>query len=225
MDFFNNYGTTYKRYLAHPFTMVVYGPSGSGKTQWIRRLIQNASLVSDPSPKRIIYIYSLWQPVFDEFKKLGVELVRNIPEGIMDQFDGSMPVWIILDDVMNEAFNNDEVAQLFTKGSHHLNISVIFLVQNLFMQSKQRDRAQSIYKNVHYGVYFNNPRDKTIMINFAKQFAPKKAGSLLKTFEWITKTPYNPMIVDFKQDTPEEVRVMSNVFGDPPSNSLLVHTI
>lgn len=215
----------YRRHLAHPFTMVIYGPTGSGKTRWVRRLIENSETVCEPPPRRIIYIYSIWQPIFADFRRMGVELVKGLSEGLMDQFDGSVPVWIILDDVMNEAMESDEVSKMFTQGSHHLNLSIIFIVQNLFMRSKRSDRAQSIYKNVHYGVYFNNPRDKTIMVNFAKQFAPKKSDALLKTFNWITQTPYNPMVIDFKQDTPEEVRIMSNVFGDPPSHALLIHQL
>lgn len=216
---------TYRRYFAHPFTMTVYGPTGSGKTRWLHRLIKEKATVSDPPPKRIVYVYSIWQPIFNDFKRMGVEMIKGIQEDFFLQFDGSIPVWIIFDDVMNEAMDSDLVSQLFTRGSHHLNLSVILVVQNLFMRSKRSDRAQSILKNVHYGVYFNNPRDKSIIVNFAKQFAPKNSQSLMKIFEWITRTPYNPMVIDFKQDTPNEVRVMSNVFGDPPSKTLLIHQI
>lgn len=217
--------TLYTRYFAHPFTMIVYGPTGSGKTSWIRRLIENADVVSDPPPRRIIYFYSIWQPIFSEIKKLGVEFVKNLPDDLMSQFDGTIPTWIILDDLMMKAIESEEVALMFTQGSHHLNLSVIFLVQNLFVKGKYSDRAQSIYKNVHYGVFFYNPRDKVIMMNFAKQFAPRKTNALMKEFDRIVAIPYNPMVIDFKQDTPEEVRIMSNVFGDPPSSSLLVHRI
>ena len=52
----------------------------------------------------------------------------------MDDFDGREPTLLLVDDLMNET--DDYVANLFTKGSHHRNISVVFLVQNLFHNNK-----------------------------------------------------------------------------------------
>ena len=48
----------------------------------------------------------------------------------MDNFDGREPILLIVDDLMQET--NETIANLFTKGSHHRNVSVLFLVQNLF---------------------------------------------------------------------------------------------
>jgi len=52
----------------------------------------------------------------------------------MDNFDGREPVLLVVDDLMKET--NETIANRFTKGSHHRNVSVLFLVQNLF-QKKQ----------------------------------------------------------------------------------------
>ena len=46
---------------------------------------------------------------------------------------------LILDDLMRESSSN-VILDLFTKGSHHKNISVIFITQNVFHKGKaQRD--------------------------------------------------------------------------------------
>jgi len=66
-----------------------------------------------------------------------------------DDFDGSEPVLLIVDDLMNET--DDSVANLFTKGSHHRNIIVAFLVQNLFHKNKH---IRTISLNAHYMVLF-----------------------------------------------------------------------
>ena len=56
-------------------------------------------------------------------------------EGLPADFDNAKdkPCFIILDDFLNEA-NSKDVCDVFTKGSHHRNISVILITQNLFLQ-------------------------------------------------------------------------------------------
>ena len=39
---------------------------------------------------------------------------------------------IVIDDLMNEAVNDASLLSAFTEGSHHRNISVVILMQNLF---------------------------------------------------------------------------------------------
>jgi len=51
--------------------------------------------------------------------------------------DRGKPCLIILDDVLNEVYSKD-VCDLFTKGNHHRNISVILITQNLFHQGRFR---------------------------------------------------------------------------------------
>ena len=41
--------------LQHPFTMLVAGPTGCGKTRFTFKLIENASRIVQPSPRRIVY--------------------------------------------------------------------------------------------------------------------------------------------------------------------------
>ena len=44
---------------------------------------------------------------------------------------------IIFDDLMTEAKCYQRIADLFTKGSHHRNISIVYLTQNVFPQGKE----------------------------------------------------------------------------------------
>lgn len=240
----------FTRYFEHPFTMVISGPTGCKKTTWLTKLIINSGKVSAPPPKRIFYIYSIYQPdVFDHLKSLGVVFVRGLPSNFNDILgdrenpNNQAPAWVILDDVMTESIDSQQVVDLFTKGSHHLNLSVILLIQNLFVSGKNKARAQSILKNSHYNVLFSNPRDKTIVRLFASQFALKKADQdkFMDYFNTITNSgdvsekdaeryknlspadqkvmvpkfvPPQPMILDFKITTPDRYRIISNVFGE-----------
>ena len=58
---------------------------------------------------------------------------------------------------MNEGNNDKNVLDLFTKDSHHQQITVIYLCQDLFPTGKF---AKTISRNAHYIVAFKNPRDQ-----------------------------------------------------------------
>ena len=62
--------------------------------------------------------------------------MNGLPESLCD--DVLLPPeknnLLIIDDLMNDASNNLEVQNVFTKYVHHRNLSCIHLVQNLFIQ-------------------------------------------------------------------------------------------
>jgi len=63
---------------------------------------------------------------------------------------------LILYDMLNDVYSK-EVCELFTRGIHHMNISVILITQNLFHQGRFcRDSSL----NAHYIVALKNVRDK-----------------------------------------------------------------
>ena len=43
---------------------------------------------------------------------------------------------IVIDDQMIEVGSDNRIVNLFTKGSHHRNLSVIYIVQNVFHRKK-----------------------------------------------------------------------------------------
>jgi len=112
--------------LKHPFTAIVAGPTSCGKTRFVFRLIDNAACMIEPSPNKIVYCYGEYQQLFCQYSH--VNFHQGLPN--MEDFDGKNPVLLVIDDLMQET--NETVANLFTKGSHHRNISVVFLAQNLF---------------------------------------------------------------------------------------------
>ena len=120
----------------HPFSMMVTGPSGSGETEWTRKLLLS-SLVQPP-PERILWCFGQWQPLYEDLQKRipCIEFIRGIQDYLDNaQFiDPSKRNLIIFDDLMTEAKCDQRIADLFTKGSHHRNISIIYLTQNVFPQ-------------------------------------------------------------------------------------------
>ena len=51
-------------------------------------------------------------------------------------FDISKGNSMVIDDQMEDSGGDTRIANLFTRGSHHRNLSVIYIVQNLFHQGK-----------------------------------------------------------------------------------------
>jgi len=57
--------------------------------------------------------------------------------------DPFSPKLVIIDDLMRESSSSEVIVDLFTKGSHHKNLSIILISQNLFHQGRgQRDISQ-----------------------------------------------------------------------------------
>ena len=60
-----------------------------------------------------------------------VSFVKGVPDFENPE---NVPTLIVLYDLMDSAYST-KVSELFTKGSHHRNISLLLITQNLFHQS------------------------------------------------------------------------------------------
>ena len=82
-------------------------------------------------PENITYYYSEFQNTFGEIHVLVPQIKFDY---ILDIINPETRNLFIVDDMMGE---KDAVfAKLFTKKSHHGNLSVIYIVQNLFYHSE-----------------------------------------------------------------------------------------
>ena len=194
--------------LQHPFTAIVSGPTGSGKTVFTLNFIKHSRLLVEPAPEDIVWCYGIYQNAFDNVPP-NVKFVQGLPD--MDAFTGDRRTLVIIDDLMHEA--NEGVSQIFTKGSHHKNLSVLFLTQNLFFNSKH---ARTMSLNAQYMVIFKNPRDAAQISHLGRQMFPSRNGSkfLSEAFVDATSRPYGYLFIDLKADTDERLRVRTNIFPD-----------
>ena len=97
-------------------------------------------------------------------------------EGLPEKYGNALgePSFIILDDLLNQVYSKD-VCDLFTKGSHHRNISVLLLTQNLFHQGTN---FRDISLNTKYLVVLKNVREKNQFLYLARQAYPEDSHSL-----------------------------------------------
>ena len=75
----------------------------------------------------------------------------------------------MLDDLMTEGAEDKALPDLFTEHSHHQNITVLYMCQDMFLPGKY---ANSISRNAHYVIAFKNPRDQLGMKNLLLQAFP-----------------------------------------------------
>ena len=192
----------------HPFTAIIAGMTGSGKTVLLRQLLQdNKYTLSGLGPIKILWSYGVWQDLYNQPID-GIEV--NYLEGLPSQDDLSLmkPNILVIDDLMTELGGNKNLANLFTKGSHHNNLSIFFIVQNLFHQGPQ---MRTISLNSHYMILMKNPRDKSQISHLARQLYPENMKFLIEAYNDATSQRYGYLVVDMKQDTPAKVRVRTRL--------------
>ena len=198
--------------MQHPFTCIVAGCTQSGKTVWVKYLLENAQTTISPAPQRIIWCYGQWQPsYFDMMRTMpGIEFNQGIPDNIdnADYLDVSQRNLIVLDDLMAQSGKDKRIADLFTKGSHHRNLSIIYIVQNIFHQGKE---MRNISLNAHYIVLFKSPRDKQKISMLARQINPGKVQEFMRSYEEATRRPHGYLMLDLKPTTDDQQRLKTNV--------------
>lgn len=189
----------------HPFTCLIAGPTQSGKTHFTFALLKNMDVMINPIPEKVIWFYGEYQEKFKDLPPF-VELRKGL-DGL-DDFDHLERKLIILDDLMNEIGDSQDVSNLFTKGSHHRNLSVILIVQNLYHQCKI---MRTVSLNTHYMFLFKNPRDKGQIRHMGAQLFPGRVKFLVDAYEQATSKPHGYLLLDLTQGTSDERRVLSDI--------------
>jgi len=115
----------------HPFTCVVPEPTSCGKKRVCSEIYSACETNDDTRAAKNFWCYDEWQCRFDSVPN--VEFIEGLPQ--RENFDGAQSTLLILDDLMNET--NRSVTDLFTKGSHHRDLSVVYIVQSLFKKRKR----------------------------------------------------------------------------------------
>jgi hypothetical protein len=148
----------------------------------------------------------------------GIEFNQGIPDDIdnIDYLDVSQRNLIVLDDLMAQSGKDKRIADLFTKGSHHRNLSIIYIVQNIFHQGKE---MRNISLNAHYIVLFKSPRDKQQISMLARQIYPGKVQEFMMSYEDATSRPHGYLMLDLKPTTSDQDRLKT-----PRRDCKVLHT-
>lgn len=202
-----------------PFNCIVSGMNSSGKTTWCKNLLSLKDKIFTEEPAKIFLFYRVMQDIYLEMEREGLvhELI-NIREyfpsldeihEMVHPFKDKGGSLLLFDDSMVDITPDFE--QLFCNVSHHENCSLLFLTQNLFYNNKSF-RTMSL--NAHYLVLMKNDRDKQQISTLAKQFSPNNSAFIVQAYENATLRPFNYLILDFRPESHNNIRVRTNIFPD-----------
>jgi hypothetical protein len=103
----------------------------------------------------------------------------------------------------------DDLCQLFCQGSHHWNLSILHIVQNLFYNNLRNARINS-----HYIILMKNPSDRLQLLNLARQIFPTKQKFLTEAFDDACGEPFGYLLLDLEPSTSDDMRLRTKIFPE-----------
>ena len=187
-----------------PSTCLIAGPTSCGKTYFTLRLLENRVELFTRPVKRIVWCYSVYQDIFNGYRDF-----IEFHEGIYDvsSLSGSEHVVMVLDDLMHEM--NKRVAETFTVHSHHRNVSVFFITQNLFHKNAY---MRDISLNSHYMILFPQRRDMSQVRTLAIQMCPQDYKDFMRVYKETTSVKYGYLVCDLHPKNTHRVLLRTNIF-------------
>lgn len=184
--------------------------TNSGKTTFVKTIIERRCV--SKFPDKIFYLYKIRQPWMDTWND-GCRPKITFIEGLDLEAAKNGNCILIVDDLVMERQKN--TAELFIYGSHHLNITVFFLTQNLFVKDESY-RMMSL--NATYFVLSCNTRSMRQVKTLANQiFTGKNVDRVMAAYLSAGKQPFQFIVLSFLADLPTELTVCSNFWSDNPS--------
>ena len=156
-----------------PFTAFIVGCLGSGKTVFYTNLLKYWDQIFDKKIGKLYIIYGFYQSAYDTLQEIFRERCHfetDLTENMLKQNEGddsdSCTV-IIIDDVAHRICDNELLVQLFIGASHHRNILVFLIMQNLYASCVPN--YMTIMRNCKVMFLFRQPRDQTTICVLGQQ--------------------------------------------------------
>ncbi|CAB3983355.1 Hypothetical predicted protein [Paramuricea clavata] len=210
----------------HPFMMTICGPTQSGKTHLMVEMIKNIDELIVPTPDKLLYLYTAEQPIYAEIThlvaerretsalkscefydctRLGIPTIENIRPLLGQR------TLLVLDNLMVFAMssreNTENLNNLATRDSHHLNLSVFFVCQNLNYGS---GKLRNMRVNSMYHLLFNNHTD-TRDIELIARNKGIRLPTIRKILADVSKKQYGYVLFDGCPHSPANARVRTGI--------------
>ena len=205
-------------------TMCISGPSRSGKTTFIKKLLSNLPhMYSDRDlPDKILYCYSIEQPMYIEMKQIipNITFHKGLPsKELIESMRSDKHNLCVLDDLITRLQKSEDILEMFILGSHHFNISVFYLTQNIFHQGKF---SRTITLNTQYLALFKTPRDSSQIMYLARQVFPTAPKALTEAYhDAVESGDFGYLFLDLTQQCKESLRMRSHI---TPEHYTIVYT-
>jgi hypothetical protein len=193
----------------HPLTATIAGGTGSGKTVFMAKFLENLNVMLDTEIEEIIWCYGISQKFHSELAdkiRVPIRFLDTLPDIDTITSLHSKPKILVLDDMQEDS---EKFVPLFIRGSHHRNLSIFMLIQNVFGQGKG---MRDLSLNSHYLVLFKNPRDQGQIGCLARQIDGQNSKYIIEAYRDATSIPHGYIVFDFKQDTNDDWRIRTKIF-------------
>ena len=120
---------------------------------------------------------------------------------------------LVIDEQISVSSSSKSVTNVFTKGSHNRNLTVIDLMQNVNNQGKI---YRTISNTSHYNVVFRNRRNASQFRTMAYHICPSDGRWLVESFTDATSKPYGYLVMDHHVSTSNDQTVANNILPKEP---------
>lgn len=153
------------------------------------------------------YHYAAWQPAFLDTSDPDVHFVEGVPN--VDEIPAD--TLLIIDDMLSQLANDKGLLDLFCVQSHHKSISVIFVTQSFYFDSRI---LRSVTRNAHYIVLFKSQRMAGTIEQLGRQLWPNRSGYLLDCFNKATLgKAYSYLFLNLHPSSDPKLTVLTNVLA------------
>jgi hypothetical protein len=182
------------------------GPPGSGKSSYCVKLLKYQKYLYEHVVDKIIYVYSAWQTNYDELNALFGSKITFMC-GMPPDFSIFKSCILVIDDQMNSL--SDDFMQTVICNSHHKNVTLIVLVQELFANNY----VKRVRKNSHYISFLKTPYLLDISIFARKIYTGSCFKAFMDGFKFVMQQKKYPhLLLDLHAETPDELRIRYDIF-------------
>ena len=192
--------------IAFPSTTLISGPSQSGKSHFMCNVIkQRNHLIDSKAPINDIAWFS---PTSITNKLDNVLYYQRLPNMKDLQKKTGIAKIIVLDDYLSDIRGEAgrEIIKIVLNGTHHLQICLFILVQNMFAP-----HLRTISLNCQYLIIFKSPRSTDQIQCLLRQIYGKQCQNQITAVNDILSRPYAYVFLDLHQLCPEAVRIRTNI--------------
>jgi len=172
---------TVKFELKHPFTMEIIGPSGCGKSYLIADIIRRRREIIDCPIDKVLFIHSHYQPLYAQLHASDPSIQFSTRIQDIDEHANGDPLLVVVDDWMDQLNPRTQALEIltryFVKSCHHMNVSIILVLQNAY-----RPGLRDINLNTNYLAVFGQFRDRSSMSMLARQILPGESKFLQSSY-------------------------------------------
>ena len=162
----------------------------------------------------VYYMFNVEQPFMQTWNQTEKQSITFINDLDFDKMDTTKPSLLVVDDLILSG-KNKEMAEIFVFGSHHKQISLFYITQNLFPNCPLFRLMSS---NAHYFVLFKSQRHFRQISTLARQiFCGSDVKRITNAYKRSSKQSRSFILLSLAPQIPKELTVITDFWGWLPS--------